>query len=244
MQVHEDIDDARRACAEHRNLGFVPTMGALHEGHLSLIRRARQLCDHVAVSIFVNPTQFGPEEAFDRYPRPRNHDLDLCRAEGVSLVFCPRPESMYPPSEPAAVVDVPALSGDLEGAHRPGHFAGVCVVVAKLFSIVQPQVAFFGQKDYQQWRVIEAMTSGLNLPVRIEACPTVREPDGLALSSRNAYLNPQQRPRALGLFRALTEAQQAIGRGQTDTKTVEQAMARTLSDHKLAIDYAVLRGYT
>ncbi len=241
MQIIDQLEAAYQASGTMAPLALVPTMGALHEGHLSLVRRAKELCPNVAVSIFVNPTQFGPNEDFDRYPRPLEKDLALCRAEGVDLVFCPTPQAMYPPGEAAVAIDVPAISGDLEGAHRPGHFAGVCRVVAKLLSLVQPQVACFGQKDYQQLRVIEAMVSDLCLPVAIEACPTLRDPDGLALSSRNVYLTDAQRPRALALHRALTGAQRDVDGGQRQANVIEQNMMRLLTDHRLEVDYACLR---
>src|SRR6185369_4057963 len=171
-------------------VAFVPTMGALHAGHVTLLAAAATMGRHVLASIFVNPTQFGPGEDLTRYPRPLDHDLEKCRAAGVAGVFVPTVDEMYPPSEPPCTADVPALTADLEGRFRPGPFAGVCQVVAKLFGIVQPEVACFGMKDYQQLRVVDAMVRSLNLPVRISALPTVRESDGLAMSSRNAYLNP------------------------------------------------------
>ena len=242
MEVTRSIEQTREA---RRRLGdrlaLVPTMGALHEGHLSLVRRAREIADHVAVSIFVNPAQFAPHEDFDRYPRPIEEDLRLCEAEGVDLVFHPNVEEMYPPGEPETIVDVPALGGILEGAHRPGFFVGVCRVVAKLLAIVQPGVACFGAKDYQQLRVVEAMARGLCLPVRIEGCPIVREADGLACSSRNAYLSEDDRRHAVGLHKALREAERLIDDGQTDPAAVERAMEQAMRAHHFEVDYAVVR---
>ena len=239
LKTNEAMRAARARVAGR--LAFVPTMGALHEGHLSLVRRARELADVVAVSIFVNPTQFSAGEDLDKYPRPLERDLDLCRAEGASLVYNPEPAEVYPPHEPEVIIDVPQLAADLEGARRPGHFVGVCRVVAKLFGIVQPDVACFGMKDYQQLRVIEAMTVGLCLPIDIEPCPTVREPDGLAMSSRNAYLSAEDRPRALCLSKALREAQQMIEAGESEPAVVEHAMRQVLEAHRAEVDYAVVR---
>ncbi|GIW77426.1 MAG: hypothetical protein KatS3mg104_2489 [Phycisphaerae bacterium] len=193
MNVVETIEELRSARARLGVLGFVPTMGALHEGHLSLVRIAKQYARQVAVSIFVNPTQFGPREDFSKYPRPIEQDLDACRRAGVDLVFHPSPEQMYRPGLPQVVIDLPELTQPLEGRHRPGHFQGVCQVVAKLFNLMQPQYAIFGQKDFQQLRVIQAMTEALNFPITIVPGPTVRDPDGLAMSSRNQYLSPDER---------------------------------------------------
>jgi pantoate--beta-alanine ligase len=232
-------------------VAFVPTMGALHEGHASLIRAARALADHVLVSIFVNPTQFGPSEDLARYPRTPGQDLALCTAAGAAGVFCPTVEQMYPgggptpqaASRPACLVTVPALAGVLEGAFRPTHFQGVCQVVAKLLHIVEPDVACFGRKDYQQLKVIEAMVEGLNMRPRIVGLPTIREPDGLALSSRNRYLDAEQRPRAAALYKALQAARSLVeDEGETDPAAVESAMRTELAAHHVtAIDYAALR---
>lgn len=241
MQVTRTMEEARRAAGPPESVALVPTMGALHEGHLSLVRRARELADRVAVSIFVNPAQFAPGEDFDRYPRPIDDDLARCEAAGVDLVFHPTSEVMYPPGKPEVVVDVPAMTGILEGEHRPGFFIGVCRVVAKLLSIVRPGVACFGMKDYQQLRVIEAMAAGLCLPVRIEPCPTVREPDGLACSSRNAYLSGEDRRHAVGLYKALVEAERLIGDGQMDPCIVEEAMSQAMRAHQIEVDYAAIR---
>jgi len=251
MQVTRLIEPTRQAVAALRGsapdstgrarIAFVPTMGALHEGHLDLIRRGRERADRVVVSIFVNPTQFAPHEDFDRYPRPLEDDLAKCEREGVALVFNPAAETLYPPREVPVHVDVPELSGMLEGADRPHFFGGVCRVVAKLFNIVQPDIAVFGQKDYQQLRVIEAMVAGLCLPIHIEPVPTRRESDGLALSSRNAYLNAEERRSALSLNKALREAEAMIAAGHTEPETIEHAMRLMMETHEVAVDYAVVR---
>ena len=242
MEVVRSIERTREA---RRRLGdrlaLVPTMGALHEGHLSLVRRAREVADRVAVSIFVNPTQFAPHEDFERYPRPIEEDLRLCEAEGVDLVFHPSAAEMYPAGEPETVVDVPALGDILEGAYRPGFFRGVCRVVAKLLGIVQPSVALFGMKDYQQLRVVEAMAAGLCLGVRVEGGPIIREADGLACSSRNAYLSADERRHAVGLYKALQEARRLIEDGQGDPAAVERAMEQAMRAHHFEVDYAVVR---
>src|SRR5271157_3116378 len=199
MRVCNTIEQMRAACRAARRgkrLGFVPTMGALHEGHLSLVRAARTSCDIVAASIFVNPTQFGPNEDLAKYPRSFERDRELLEKEGVELLFAPSVEEMYPEGAVTWVV-VEELSGKLDGRSRPGHFRGVTTVVAKLFHIVEPDVAFFGQKDAAQLAIIRRMVRDLNVPVEIVGCPIVREADGLAMSSRNAYLNPEQRKQAL-----------------------------------------------
>jgi len=210
------IGEMRQALRPHRQggarIGFVPTMGALHEGHRSLIRTARSQCDLVVVSIYVNPTQFCPGEDFEKYPRRLQSDLEACAAEGVDYVFAPSDREMYGEGS-LTTVHVAKLTEPLCGAFRPGHFDGVCTVVTKLFNIVQPDVAYFGQKDAQQAIVIQRMVVDLNIPVQIVVCPTVREPDGLATSSRNAYLDPQQRKQATCLYRALRAAEEAIRSG-------------------------------
>lgn len=217
--------------------GFVPTMGYLHEGHLSLIRRARAENDHVAVSIFVNPTQFGPHEDYNRYPRDLERDLRLLEPLQVDLVFVPSVEEMYPPGFQTWVI-VEELSRPLEGASRPGHFRGVATVVAKLFNIVQPDRTYLGQKDAQQAVVIRRMVRDLNFPVEIVVCPTVREPDGLALSSRNTYLNPQERQAATVLFRALQAAKARYEAGERDGERLREAMREVLRGEPLArVDY-------
>jgi pantoate--beta-alanine ligase len=231
-------------------VALVPTMGALHQGHGSLIRAARVLADHVLVSIFVNPTQFGPGEDFERYPRPLEKDLAVCARAGATGVFHPAVADMYPasaagPRAPVAecLVTVPSLAGVLEGAVRPTHFQGVCRVVAKLLHIIEPDVACFGRKDYQQLKVIEAMVTDLDIPVRIVGLPTVREADGLARSSRNAYLSAELRPRAVALYQALQSARELVEQeGETDPAAVEAAMRGVLGSHHVdAVDYAVVR---
>ena len=223
-------------------VALVPTMGALHEGHLSLIDRARELADHVIVSIFVNPTQFGESADYERYPRPVDDDLAGCRRRGVTAVFNPSADQMYPPGMAGIAIEVPALSAELEGKYRPGHFQGVCRVVAKLFNIIRPDVAVFGMKDYQQLCVIDAMVRDLAMPIEIEGAPTVREPDGLAMSSRNVFLTAEQRSNALGIFKALSQAKMLIEQtGESDPESAEQAMASILRAHQLNVEYAVVR---
>lgn len=241
MIVTRTVEHTRRTLRPWPAVALVPTMGALHVGHLSLVKRAGELCPHVAVSIFVNPTQFGPGEDFTHYPRPIERDLEVCESAGVDLVFTPEVNEMYPAGEPETHVDVPAMTQILEGVHRPGHFAGVCRMVAKLFSIFNPTVACFGEKDFQQLAVIRAMAKGLCMGVAIEPCPTVREPDGLALSSRNVYLDPTDRGSAVGLYQALSRAKAMVERGETHPQAVEAAMTETLLAHRLSLDYAVVR---
>ncbi|MGR3490537.1 MAG: pantoate--beta-alanine ligase [Shimia sp.] len=206
MEVHATKDAMRTAVralkARGKTVACVPTMGALHDGHLALVRRGAEMCDAVVASIFVNPTQFGEAADLDAYPKTLDADLAAFKAGGVSAVFTPRPEVMYP-NGPDAVVDVPSLSGILQGKVRPGHFQGVATVVTKLFHIMEPDVALFGQKDYQQLAVIRRMVADLDFPLRIEGVPTVREADGLAMSSRNVRLTPADRTAATVLNRAL-----------------------------------------
>jgi pantoate--beta-alanine ligase len=231
MVVVTTIADCRAERAKlAKQLALVPTMGALHAGHLSLIRAARSRAEHVAVSIFVNPTQFGPKDDFNRYPRPIEADLEKCRESGVDLVFNPTAEQMYRPDEAQAAVDVPQLSDVLEGKHRPGHFKGVCQVVAKLFNIFQPRFAMFGQKDFQQLCILRAMARSLDFSVEIVGCPTVREHDGLAMSSRNQYLSPDERARALSISRALTLAEEEFQSGVTQCNRLIATMQNTLLD--------------
>ncbi|MEU4830280.1 pantoate--beta-alanine ligase [Streptosporangium sp. NPDC023615] len=216
-------------------LALVPTMGALHEGHRSLIRLARERADQVAVSIFVNPLQFGPSEDFSRYPRTFEADLEICRAEGVGIVFAPSAEEMYPPGRQVGV-SAGAMGSVVEGEFRPGHLDGVLTVVLKLFNLVQPDVAVFGQKDAQQLAVIRRMVADLNLPVTVVGAPTIREPDGLALSSRNRYLSPEDRPVALALSRALDE-----GVREHRAPLVRRAARAVLdAEPSLVLDYLVL----
>ena len=209
-------------------VGLVPTMGYLHEGHLSLVRRAREECDHVVVSIFVNPTQFGPNEDLAKYPRDLERDLGLIEPLGVDLVWTPTPEVMYPEGY-QTWVEVEKLTLPLEGARRPGHFRGVTTVVAKLFNAVQPQRAYFGQKDAQQAAVIRQMTRDLSYPIEIVVCPIVREPDGLAMSSRNKYLEGPDRQAALVLSRALNAAGKAFTEGERSAESLRRIMLETLA---------------
>jgi pantoate--beta-alanine ligase len=217
LKIYTSIDEMRSASRaarqSGRRLGLVPTMGALHEGHLSLVRAARSSAEIVAASIFVNPTQFGPNEDLAKYPRSFERDRDLLQSEGVELLFAPAAEEMYPAGA-VTWVTVEELSNKLDGRSRPGHFRGVTTVVSKLFHIVEPDVAFFGQKDAAQVAIIRRMVRDLNLPVHITVCPIVREPDGLAMSSRNAYLDPEQRKEALVLQRSLLVVQQLIEQGE------------------------------
>ncbi len=236
----------RRLCDDHRGrgqrVGLVPTMGYLHEGHLSLVRHARRLADYVVVSIFVNPTQFGPHEDLDHYPKDLPADLALCQQEGVDLVFTPEPEVMYPKTHPTTV-EVEGLSQGLCGARRPGHFRGVCTVVTKLFNIIGPCVAVFGDKDYQQLQVIRRMAVDLDQPVEVVGSPIIREPDGLAMSSRNAYLTHQERRAATCLFRSLEAIQQQTL--ATGTLSAKQAisLAREIieAEEGTQIDYIEVR---
>jgi pantoate--beta-alanine ligase len=220
-EVRDRIGAARRA---GRTVGFVPTMGALHAGHASLIRAARAENDFVVVSIFVNPTQFGPNEDLARYPRPLDADQQLCGALGADLIFAPSSEEMYAPGF-CTWVTVEGLADELCGGSRPGHFRGVATVVLKLFNIVQADVAYFGQKDYQQARIIVQAARDLNVPTDVRVLPTVREPDGLAMSSRNQYLDPVQRRHATVLYRALEETKRLVRGGEGDVKRLEEALA-------------------
>jgi pantoate--beta-alanine ligase len=238
--VTHTVADCRRARAGLGRVAFVPTMGALHAGHMSLVEAARERAPHVAVSIFVNPTQFGPREDFARYPRPIFDDLQKLEAAGVDLVFHPPVEEMYPPGAADVVVDVPSLTGVLEGRHRPGHFKGVCQVVSKLFNIVRPDVALFGRKDFQQLRVLQAMVAGLDMPVEVVGCPTLRDPDGLAMSSRNQYLSATDRERALAINRALRLAEADVKNGVRQPQRLLTLMKRTLLEKHLQIDYVAV----
>lgn len=221
-------------------VGLVPTMGALHEGHRSLIRVARLSCDAVAVSLFVNPMQFGPLEDLDRYPRTMAQDLRLCEHEGTDVVFMPRAGDMYPPDFETAV-SVQRLTRRFEGVSRPGHFGGVTTVVTKLLNVFRPEKTFFGQKDYQQAMVVSRLVKDLNLPTKIAVCPTIRDPDGLALSSRNGFLSPAERKAATVLYRALTAARTVIRKGERSAKKVRAAMTRLIWAEPLAqLDYAAV----
>lgn len=244
MQIIREIDALRRAVAELRRAGggiaFVPTMGALHAGHMALVREAKRQAAHVVASIFVNPTQFGANEDLGTYPRREAEDSAMLKAEGCAILWAPDAATMYPEGH-ATSISVSGVSDDLDGAARPGHFAGVATVVAKLLNQVQPDVALFGEKDYQQLAVIRRMVADLDLQVRIEGVPTQRDPDGLALSSRNAYLSADERITSRALPRALVEAAQAM----RDGGSVDQALARARDDLAAAgfqtIDYFELR---
>ena len=234
MMIVSTLDELRSARSMLDGpVGLVPTMGYLHEGHLSLVRRAVDECASVVVSIFVNPTQFGPSEDLAAYPRDMERDLRLLEPLGVNLVWTPTPEIMYPPGY-QTWVEVEALTQSLEGAQRPGHFRGVTTVVAKLFNGVQPARAYFGQKDAQQVAVIRQMARDLNFSLEIVVCPTIREPDGLAMSSRNAYLDPEQRRAATVLFRALSVAGDAYEAGECNAEKLRALMQETLTTESLA----------
>ena len=238
MQVVGTIPEIRTLRQQlSGSVGFVPTMGYLHEGHLALVKQARIENSAVIVSIYVNPTQFGPREDFGAYPRELNRDLESLQKEGVDIVFVPSDDEMYPP-EFSSWVDVEKVTGRLEGASRPGHFRGVATVVAKLFNIVQPTRAYFGQKDAQQAAVIKRMVADLNLGMEIVVVSTVRESDGLAMSSRNVYLSPEERQAATILFRALTLARQFRQGGEKDAEKIRRQMASLIKKEPLAqIDY-------
>ena len=241
MKIVHTIAEMRAASAQARRggkrLGFVPTMGALHEGHLSLVRAARAQCDAVAASIFVNPTQFGPTEDFSKYPRSFERDCQMLEAEGVALVFAPSVEEMYPPGA-VTFVTVEGLSEKLCGRSRPGHFRGVTTVVAKLFNIVQPDVAFFGQKDAAQTVIVKKMVRDLDLPVEVVVCPIVREADGLAMSSRNAYLDAGQRRSATVLYRALMQVQSLAEEGERRAAALIEAAQRVFREEPaVRVDY-------
>jgi len=241
MKICSTISEARAACgdarASRKRLGLVPTMGALHEGHLSLVRAAKAQCDAVAVSIFVNPTQFGPAEDLSKYPRQFARDRGLLEQEGVEILFAPPVEEIYPCGEVTWVL-VENLSEKLDGRSRPGHFRGVTTIVAKLFHIFEPEAAFFGQKDAAQLAVIRRMVCDLNFAVEIIGCPIVREGDGLAMSSRNAYLNQEERSRALVLQRSLQEARQQFNAGERIAAKLIAAAKEVLArEPQVTLDY-------
>lgn len=234
MRIIDNIPALRQARTEIKGcLGVVPTMGALHAGHLSLVEAARAENDAVLVTIFVNPTQFAANEDLAAYPRDLPRDLDLLRSAGVDIVFTPTPELMYPPGY-QTYIDVEQVSQGLEGARRPGHFRGVATVVAKLFNLTQPTVAYFGQKDAQQVAVIRQMARDLNFPLEIAVCPTMREPDGLAMSSRNVYLTLEQRRAAPILYRALQSAAEVYAAGERNPEALRQTMLDRLRTEPLA----------
>ena len=237
LAVRELLEERRRAGLA---IGFVPTMGALHEGHLSLVRAARAENDIVVVSVFVNPTQFGPGEDYTRYPRNEARDLALLEAEAVDIVFMPTVQEMYPALAQTSI-DVGAIATRLEGARRPGHFDGVATVVTKLFAIIGPRRAYFGQKDAQQVATIRQIIRDLHLPVALRVMPVAREPNGLAMSSRNIYLSPEDRAAAGVLWRALRTGRARYRDGERSGKAIEEAMAAVLAaEPRVVIDYACL----
>jgi pantoate--beta-alanine ligase len=238
MQVVGTIFEIRALRQQLKgSVGFVPTMGYLHEGHLALVKQARIENSTVVASIYVNPTQFGPREDFGAYPRDLNRDLEFLRKEGTDIVFVPSDDEMYPP-EFSSWVDVEKVTERLEGASRPGHFRGVATVVAKLFNIVQPSKAYFGQKDAQQVMVIKRMVADLNMGTEVVVVPTLRESNGLAMSSRNIYLSPEERQAATILFKALTLARQLRGGGEKDAEEIRRQMTSLIQKEPLAqIDY-------
>lgn len=244
MEIARTVAELRAAVSAARrrgeSIGLVPTMGALHEGHLSLIRRARAECDFVVATIFVNPLQFGPREDLSRYPRPFEADCELANAAGASLMFAPPPDEVYPPDF-ATSVTVGGLTAVLEGESRPTHFQGVTTVVAKLFNMAQADRAYFGRKDFQQLQIIRRMATDLNFPITIIACDTVREADGLAMSSRNAYLQPDQREAAVALSRGLRAAADAFDAGERTAATLVELARQPLDAEPLVRpDYVAL----
>ena len=231
MEITKTIEEIRgmvkAARSKGKKIGLVPTMGALHVGHISLFEAAAKNCDFVVVSIFVNPIQFGPGEDFEKYPRPMEADLKICREAGVDVVFAPEPEQMYP-AENITWVNVEKLTEPLCGRSRPGHFRGVTTVCAKLFNIIAPDAAYFGQKDAQQAIVIKRMAADLNMPLEIVICPTVREPNGLAVSSRNQYLTEQQKKDAAHIYKSLQTCRRLIDAGTTETRQIIAEMQKIL----------------
>ena len=242
MIISGSVQETREVIGNWKKRGFsvglVPTMGYLHPGHISLIERARKENDMVVVSIFVNPIQFGPNEDLDKYPRDMAHDREVCEKAGAELIFAPEPSEMYP-SENLVFVDIKELGNGLCGAKRPGHFRGVCTVVSKLFNIVLPDRAYFGEKDAQQLAIIRRMVKDLNFGTEIVSCPIVREPDGLAMSSRNLYLSPEERKAALSLSRSLSAAKELLRKGEKDAVKIREAIVAGISSEPLVkIDYA------
>lgn len=236
-ELREAVAAARRA---GKRVGLVPTMGALHEGHLSLVRAARAECEFTLATIFVNPTQFGPSEDLDRYPRQLERDVELLGELGVDLVFAPDRDAMYPAGF-STFVEPPAAAEPLEGECRPGHFRGVATVVLKLFNLCGADVAYFGQKDYQQTVVVRQMVRDLDVPIEIKVCPTIREADGLALSSRNVYLSPEERQRALSLSRSLHRAAELASSGERSAQAVRMEMQRVLLEGCVTdVDYVAI----
>ena len=240
MKTVRTVADLRGALRGREDIGLVPTMGYLHEGHLSLIRRAREDCATVVVSLFVNPKQFGEGEDLDAYPRDEQRDAQLAEECGADILFAPGHDEVYPEGF-STTVEIEGVTDVLCGASRPGHFAGVTTVVTKLFNMVGPDVAYFGQKDAQQALVIRKLVRDLDMPVRIEVCPTVREPDGLALSSRNGYLSPEERKSALGLNRALRAAEETVAAGRVAADDVLAAAREQLQQAGVEPEYLELR---
>ena len=218
-------------CDSKQSIGFVPTMGYLHEGHRRLIRESKIQNDITVVSIYVNPLQFGQGEDYERYPRDLERDISICAEEGVDVVFAPSDEDMYP-EKPLINIEIKGLTDILEGKFRPGHFNGVCTVVLKLFNIIQPDRAYFGEKDYQQLKVVQRLVEDLSLPVEIVPVPTVRDPDGLALSSRNTYLSPEERESALSLYRSFLLAEKLFKSGNTDANLLKEAIREFILTHQ------------
>lgn len=246
MQVIRTVEEIRKWTKAQRKagaeIGFVPTMGYLHEGHLSLVKKAREENSAVVMSIFVNPLQFGPKEDFATYPRDLQRDCALAQSAGVDVIFYPEPDQMYPQYPPLTVVEVRELTDHLCGASRPGHFTGVSTVVCKLFNIVQPDRAYFGQKDYQQAQVIKRMVVDLNIPVKIETVLTKREADGLAMSSRNMFLNPTERREALCLYQSLQICRRMVENGEKRVPVLLEAMTERIKKEPSAvIDYVEIR---
>ncbi len=241
MDIANTIEQTRKfismARQQGKSIGLVPTMGALHEGHLSLVQHSLSECDFTVVSIYVNPTQFGPHEDLEKYPRPFDKDCKACREQGVDLIFAPGPDDMY--VDPHLTwIDIEKLGDGLCGQSRVGHFRGVCTVVAKLFNIVLPDVAYFGQKDAQQLAILRKMSSDLNFPIEIRSCPTIRESDGVAMSSRNQYLASEQRKQAVCLLESLKLAVELIKSGQRNTLAIQREMSEKIEQFSDAkIDY-------
>lgn len=243
IRIDETRNFSRTAKADGKTVGLVPTMGALHAGHVSLMEIAREQCDVVIATIFVNPTQFGPNEDLDKYPRTFDDDLQKCEAAGVDFVFHPNVNDMYPDGADT-FVEVDQLSRLHEGEHRSGHFRGVTTIVLKLFNIAEPTIAFFGQKDFQQQLLIKQMCRDLDVPVQIHTCPIVREPDGLALSSRNRYLSDAERKTALRLSASLKLGWQVINDGEANIATVVSQMTELLDGDDISIDYIKIANAT
>lgn len=237
---HEVFAKLQNLRLREQTIGLVPTMGALHDGHLSLVRRARSECDVVVATIFVNPSQFAPGEDFDKYPRTLDHDCELLAANACDFVFAPATDTIYPKGFSTAI-DPPSVALPLEGRFRPTHFAGVCTIVLKLFHLLPATAAYFGRKDYQQVQVIRRMAEDLDVQIRVVDCPTVRESDGLALSSRNQYLSPSERTQAVAISKSLRKVESQFKSGETDVLALEQIMTAELHDAGISqIDYATI----